>query len=241
MRIAIFETMGDAVRGNLDALLGEDAYGEREDELLTKLVHDLKNPLGIIASFAEEVPVVEEGERQEFCQRLVVNARRALRVLDDFGLVSDLRRGRVRLTHGPCDWSSLVQQGIGEVAEIARESEQELIFQADGELPMVGDAPLLCSALGSLFRETLAGIGKLRCVQARIRDEGEQACLWISVPDRQDGFPERSPFGRDAIGLELARRVFELHQGSMVLRKTLAGASALIRVPRLPGACEGNA
>lgn len=233
--------MGNVLRESLGDLIDEAACREREDELLTKLVHDLKNPLGIIASFAEEVPVVGEGERQEFCQRLVVNARRALRVLDDFGLVSDLRFGRVSLALEACDWASLVGQGLDEVAEIARESEQELICERGNGLPMVGDAALLRSALGSLFRETLAGIGKRRRVQVAVRDEGEQAGLWISVPDRQDGFAENSPFSGDAIGLELARRVFELHQGALVFKKAVEGASALVRLPRLPGACEGSA
>lgn len=233
--------MSDVVRDDLAFLAEEEAFGEREEELLLKLVHDLKNPLGIIAAFAEEVPAVEEGERQEFCSRLVVNARRALRVLDDFGLVSDLRRGRISLALGPCDWSFLVGQAIDEVAEIASESEQELVYERTGAIPMVGDAALLCSALSSLLRETLAGVGKLRRVQASIRDEGEQAVLRVSVPDRRDGVPERPPFTNDAIGIELARRVFELHQGSLVLQKTVEGASAVIHLPRLPGPCEGSA
>jgi hypothetical protein len=156
-------------------------------------------------------------------------------------LVSDLRRGRISLMLGSCDWSSLVAQGLAEVAEIARESEQELIWQDDGELPIVGDAPLLRSALGSLFRETLAGVGKRRRVHVQIRDEGEHASLRITVPDRDDGFCERSPFARDAIGLELARRIFELHEGSLVPQKTGDATIALIRVPRLPGSCKGSA
>jgi signal transduction histidine kinase len=233
--------MSDVRRENFSDLLEEDMDGEREGLLLAKLVHDLKNPLGIIASFAEEVPVVEEGERREFCQRLVVNARRALRVLDDFGLVSDLRRGRVCVALGPCDWASLARQGLDEVADLARESEQELLWAENGDLPIVGDAPLLRSALGSLFRETLAGIGKRRCMQVEIGDEGERAILRITIPDRNDGFPERSPFAGDAIGLELARRIFELHEGSLMPERTADATIALIHIPRLPGSCKGSA
>jgi signal transduction histidine kinase len=233
--------MSDVGRENFGDALDEDVEGEREGELLAKLVHDLKNPLGIIASFAEEVPIVEEGERREFCQRLVVNARRALRVLDDFGLVSDLRRGRISLTLEPCDWSALVGHGLDEVAEIARESGQELIWLRNGNLPIVGDAPLLRSALGSLFRETLTGIGRSRRVRVEIGEEGEHASLRIMVPDRKDGFTEGSLFAGDAIGLELARRVLELHEGSLVPQRTADATVALIRVPRLPGACKGSA
>jgi signal transduction histidine kinase len=233
--------MSDLERENFGDMFDDDLDGEREGELLAKLVHDLKNPLGIIASFAEEVPLAEEGERRDFCQRLVVNARRALRVLDDFGLVSDLRRGRIALTLVPCDWSLLVGQGLAEVAEIARESEQELLREQDGELPIVGDASLLRSALGSLFRETLAGIGKRRRVHVEIREEGELASVRITIPDRADGFSEGSPFVREAIGFELARRIFELHEGSFLPQKTEDATVALVRIPRLPGVCKGSA
>lgn len=233
--------MSDVGREKFDEMVDEDADGEREGELLAKLVHDLKNPLGIIASFAEEVPLAEEGERRDFCQRLLVNAQRALRVLDDFGLVSDLRRGRVAPTLGPCDWFSLVGQGLDEVVEIARESEQELVCGQSEPLPIVGDPALLRSALGSLFRETLAGIGKRRRVHVEVREEGELAGLRITVPDRADGFSEESPFTRDAIGLELARRVFELHEGSFMSQRSDDATVAWVRVPRLPGVCKGSA
>lgn len=233
--------MSELRRENFADMLDEDMDDEREGELLAKLVHDLKNPLGIIASFAAEVPVVEEGERREFCQRLVVNARRALRVLDDFGLVSDLRRGRIRLSLAPCDWSSLVAHGLNEVVELAQESEQNVICSTNGELPIVGDAALLRSALGSLLRDTLAGIGRHRRVLVETGAEGEDARLRLIVPDRKDGFPEACPFARDAIGLELARRIFELHEGSLVTERAAAATIALIRVPRLPGVCKGSA
>lgn len=233
--------MGNILRDSLGDVLDEEWDRSREDELLAKLVHDLKNPLGVIASFAEEVPLVQEGERREFCQRLVVNARRALRVLDDFGLVSDLRRSRVALTLGPCDWVSLVGAGLEEVAELARESDQHLAFVHDGEVSMVGDAPLLRSALGSMLRETLAGVGKRRRVEVEVQDQGEWAGLRICVPDRKDGFPEASPFTSDAIGMELARRVFELHRGSLAVRRAADAAVASIQIPRLPGACKGSA
>lgn len=233
--------MSDVGREDFGDMFDEELDGEHEGELLSRLVHDLKNPLGIIASFAEEVPLAEEDERRDFCQRLLVNARRALRVLDDFGLVSDLRRGRVRPVLGPCDWALLVAQGLDEVAEIARESEQEFLHDVAGALPIMGDGALLRIALGSLFRETLAGIGKRRRVRVEIRDESALACLRITVPDREDGFPEHSPFTREAIGLELARRILELHEGSFVPERTDRATVALVRVPCLPGACKGSA
>jgi hypothetical protein len=65
------------------------------EELFARLVHDLRNPLGIIAGFAETLAEAPAEERDDLCERLRINAERALHVLEELSLLADLRGGRI--------------------------------------------------------------------------------------------------------------------------------------------------
>src|SRR5262245_32672378 len=86
------DTMRVAVEGS-----GDEAPGwlSPADELFARLVHDLRNPLGIIAAFAEALADAPAEERDALCERLRVNAERALHVIEELSLLADLRAGRV--------------------------------------------------------------------------------------------------------------------------------------------------
>jgi signal transduction histidine kinase len=60
------------------------------EPLFEQLVHDLRNPLGIIGYFAQVIPTAPAAERDELCERVRVNAQRALDVLEEFVLLVDL-------------------------------------------------------------------------------------------------------------------------------------------------------
>ena len=74
-----------------------------QGELLDRLVHDLRNPLGVIAYFAEVVSCADESERAEMCERLRINAQRALHILEEFSLLAELRQGASKPAFEACD------------------------------------------------------------------------------------------------------------------------------------------
>ena len=72
----------------------DSAIALSEEDLFERLVHDLRNPLGVIAYFAEAVATASPAEHDDLCVRLRVNAQRLLHVLEEFSLLADLRSDR---------------------------------------------------------------------------------------------------------------------------------------------------
>lgn len=90
------------------------------EPLFEQLVHDLRNPLGVIGYFAEVIPTAPAAERDELCERVRVNAQRALHVLGEFVLLADLRRGRSHLQPAPCDAIAMVDELVTEIESVER-------------------------------------------------------------------------------------------------------------------------
>ena len=73
--------------------------GEHDEDaaLFAQLIHDLRNPLGVIAYFAEALPEAGEAEKQDFAERLQLNAQ--ARASGGRGVRPARRAAR---TAGPC-------------------------------------------------------------------------------------------------------------------------------------------
>lgn len=71
--------------------VGADSPPEALDDtqLLAQVIHDLKNPLGVILCYADLTMDAPEAERREYGQRLQANARALLEFLDTCALLSD--------------------------------------------------------------------------------------------------------------------------------------------------------
>lgn len=184
-----------------------------EEDLFDRLVHDLRNPLGVIAYFADAMSSASAAEHAELCVRLQVNAQRALHVLEEFSLLSDLRAG-----------GGKVARELGDVAELI----EELAAQLDGmerrpgrirrdiELKTPRSAPRLdvTAALRALLRVALRVSATDDTVDLSVREERGQIVMRITVPLRAD--PEIAVAVRlpsRGIEVELARRVAALHGG----------------------------
>jgi len=122
------------------------------DELFARLVHDLRNPLGIIAGFAETLSEAPADERDDLVERLRVNVQRALHVVEELSLLADLRAGRVEpAALDECDLASLL---AGIAAAVERRPADIRIDAAGSPCARLPRTHLTC-ALRTVLRSVL--------------------------------------------------------------------------------------
>ena len=216
---------------------------DSEGDLLPRLVHDLKNPLSALVSFAEEIPGADESDRTDFCKRLVSNAHRAVQLLDEFALVSDLRSSRLAAHAGECDWGAVVSQAVADALLAANAARGRIVSNGSAEIACT-DGLLLQRAVCGLVREALRRTCEQEPVTVEVRTDAEHAALRLTVPQSCDCRPGGFRFDPRSLGVELAWRVARMLGGALEFESAGAGVVATLCVPRMlpaPGAAPDHA
>jgi signal transduction histidine kinase len=198
-----------------------------DEELLDRLVHDLRNPLGVIAYFAEVVGGATALEREELCERLRINAQRALHILEEFSLLAELRNGACRPALESFDVSELTKQLTAEVESVERRPAQ-IRCHLDAPSPMRLPRQHLACVLRALLRAALRVSARDGGLELRVRNDGRQMAFAIQgfVRLESAGLPEA------AVELELAERMADLYRGRCAVE--LHGSRVVITLS-LPG------
>ncbi|MBA2544883.1 MAG: GAF domain-containing protein, partial [Deltaproteobacteria bacterium] len=221
----------DGVTLDVTALREQD---QRKDEFLATLAHELRNPLAPIRTGLE---LLEHSEDRTLSARTIVTMKRQLvhmvRMVDDLLDISRIKLGKVTLVTTRTDLRAVLESAI----EITREQIEAAghafeIAVADGALPLDVDpvriAQVFANLLSNAAKYTPRG-GTIRIVAERRPGE---AWLCARVIDTGIGMPadklrdvfemftqlgqsfERTQGGL-GIGLTLARRLVEMHGGTI--------------------------
>jgi PAS domain S-box-containing protein len=226
----------------------------RKDEFLAVLAHELRNPLAPIRN-AAEVLCRSEPIRPELltaCEILERQIKQMTHLVDELLDVSRIGSGRVELQVELVDLSALLR---------TVESSQRLAFDAAHQsltltLPnepvyVYGDWARLIQVFSNLLQNANKYTPANGQIAVEARREGSEAI--VSVRDTGIGIPpdklsevfelfaqlDRSSFrtrGGLGIGLTLAKRLTELHRGSIEARSAGEdrGSEFVVRLP----ACE---
>ncbi|WP_162271260.1 ATP-binding protein [Luteitalea pratensis] len=252
--------LADAERRRADELLEDN---RRKDEFLAMLAHELRNPLNAIAA------ATALQERAEVTGEVAVQVRGTVsrqirqlsRLVDDLLDVSRLTRGRVQLQKETIDLKSVVHEVVQMARPHLEARRQSLLLDLPDEPVMVeGDGLRLGQALANL----VSNASKFSEVERRIllrcevdRGHASHPVTLVRVVDEGVGIdPSRldsifEPFvqgqttlarseGGLGIGLTIARRMIELHDGELTAHSAGLGTGTEFRVT-LPLAEEGHA
>ena len=199
--------------------------------LFQHLVHDLRNPLGIIDYFAEAIPTAAAEERDELCERVRVNARRALHVLEEFVLLSDLRRGRSRLQSAPFDPGELVDEVASEVEAIERRNGQIRRRVAPGVRLTASRLHVTC-AVRALLREVLRASAADDALDLAVDERPGEVTFRLIAPLRHDldgDAADQLPIA--GLEGELAHRVAALHRGRLTIEHLAQAGVITLALP----------
>jgi PAS domain S-box-containing protein len=203
----------------------------RKDEFLATLAHELRNPLAPIRNAAELLRRAQSlsPELRAVSTILERQVRQMTHLVDDLLDVSRITMGQVRLQREPVELSSLLTGVIESYRSVFDAARHEVTFSA-AVSPIYVDGDR--TRLTQVFSNILHNAAKYTRPAGRIRIELRQTDehVLISVRDSGIGIPremlgyvfelfaqinrsyERTDGGL-GIGLSLAKRLLELHDG----------------------------
>jgi signal transduction histidine kinase len=239
-------TEHDRARAELEAAReAAEAANHLKDQFIAALSHELRTPLQPILGWTEVLR--RHGSLDELTERALEaihrNIRQQVRLVDDLLDLSRIVHGKLTLRFEALDLRDPVRSAIEAFEEAAELKRLALGTSLPAEpVPLWGDSARLQQITGNLLSNALKFTPAGGRVSVRLSVEREQAVL--EIEDTGEGIAaEDLPVifeifrqGRETrvgglgIGLDLVRRLTELHGGSVRVESDGAGRGARFRV-----------
>ena len=223
----------------------------QKDEFLATLAHELRNPLAPICSAAELLKQAKSlaPELRAATAILERQARHMTHLVDDLLDMSRITSGRIRLQPEPIELTELLRGVIETYRQSADAARHQLAFAASGvPIHVNGDRIRLTQVVSNILHNAVKYTPPGGRIEIGLRTESRQAI--VNVRDNGMGIPPEmlehifEPFaqldrsfertdGGLGIGLTLAKRLIELHQGRIDVRSAGRGKGTefLIHLP----------
>jgi signal transduction histidine kinase/CheY-like chemotaxis protein len=235
--------------------------GRTKDEFLATLAHELRNPLAPIrnASFLLKQQEPPDSDAQWARQVIDRQSAHLSRLVDDLLDVSRITRGKVDLRRERTSISTVVGSAVETVRPIIQSHQHGLTVSLPGETLFVfGDFTRLAQVLSNLLtnaakytppkgRIEVAAERDGECVVLRVSDSGvgiprEMLGAIFEMFTQVDSSLERTAGGL-GIGLTLAKRLVELHGGTIEAKSDGPGRGSefVVRLPLMPASEESPA
>jgi signal transduction histidine kinase len=257
-RLAAAEADRARTVGEVDAMLQQEraarlqaeAANRAKDEFLAMLGHELRNPLGAISGAMRVLERLPSTSSDHKAARDIIARQSAhlAKIVDDLLDVGRVVSGRILLRRNLVDLAQASAAAVATVRAAEREGEHEWGLEL---APVLASADptridqVLANLLGNAAKFTPFG----RRIRVRLAEQSGEAVL--TVEDSGPGIrPDLLPhifelFSRDpaaggpgglGIGLALARRLVELHGGSVQAENVVpqGGARFTVRLPAIP-------
>jgi PAS domain S-box-containing protein len=223
----------------------------QKDEFLATLAHELRNPLAPICAAAELLKHAKSlaPELRAATAILERQARHMTHLVDDLLDMSRITSGRIRLQPEPIELDELLKGTIEAYRHSAETARHQITLAASGVPVYVsGDRIRLTQVISNILHNAVKYTPPGGRIEIGLRTERRQAV--VSICDNGMGIPAEmlehifEPFaqldrsfahadGGLGIGLTLAKRLIELHQGGIEARSAGRGKGTefLIRLP----------
>jgi signal transduction histidine kinase/ActR/RegA family two-component response regulator len=239
-------TESERARAELEAAReAAEAANRLKDQFIAALSHELRTPLQPILGWTEVLR--RHGSLDELTERALEaihrNIRQQVRLVDDLLDLSRIVHGKFTLRFEALDLRDPVRSAIESFEEAAELKRVTLSTTLPSEpLPLWGDSARLQQITGNLISNALKFTPAGGRVSLRLSAEHEQAVL--EIEDTGEGIAaedlpvifEAFRQGRETrvgglgIGLDLVRRLTELHGGSVRVESDGTGRGARFRV-----------
>lgn len=245
-----------ALRTNIDRLESAVERISLEDQaksdFIAILAHELRNPLSPMLSGLELIKAGVQ-KPEEVVGMMGAHLHTMARLLDDLLDMSRISQKKFKIERSPVKLSTVISQSLEMVTPYMRERNHTLkVAQSDEDLWLSADPVRLAQVVVNLLTNAAKYTDPGGTIMLETRRAGADAV--IEVIDNGIGIdPARlkkvfEPFGatdtgarRAAglhIGLSLAKRMTELHQGTLEAQSRGAGRGStfIVRLPLLPQA-----
>lgn len=227
----------------------------RKDEFIATLAHELRNPLAPLktclqtmrrAGFSEPVPP----STQEMMERQVNHLQRLVEDLLD---LSRLKHGAIELKKARVNLADVIADAVDATTPLLESKGHQLnVALPDPALYVTGDATRLVQVITNLLNNAAKFTHAGGDISVTVKSEAGEVLIICAdngegiAPDRHEVVFDMFTRGRDSagrhdgglgIGLALAKRLVDLHGGSLNLRSEGLGKGSAFTV-RLPLAGE---
>jgi signal transduction histidine kinase len=243
----------DELRQNRDELMAAkdqaEAASRAKTEFLANMGHELRTPLNAIIGFSSIMRDESFGpigdKYAEYAAAIGDSGSHLLAIINGILEMARAESNRIVLVEEEVEIARAVAFSVGTIEEMARRAEVDCYSDIPEDLPQfLGDAvklrQILINLLSNAVKFTPAG-GRVRVSVKRGEDDG----LALRVEDTGIGMsPEElplalTPFGQIdsgldrkydgvGLGLPLAKRLVELHGGTMDIKTALGKGTAVI-------------
>jgi PAS domain S-box-containing protein len=225
----------------------------RKDEFLAVLAHELRNPLAPVRHGLELLQRRPGQPAEEILAMMQRQVTHLVRLVDDLLEVSRITRGRIELQRTRLELAAAVRSALEASRPLIEASGHTLELDLPGDaLPVYADAVRLAQVVSNLLDNAAKYTEPGGRITVGVRREAREALIWVrdngagipveGLPQIFDMFSQRDRSARAGqgglgIGLGLARRLVEMHGGTIQALSEGAGKGAEFIV-RLPLASE---
>jgi len=220
-----------------------------KDDVVSLLVHDLRNPLsGILSTIEIVLESSREAEQAEDLRGALRSAEALREALDETLHVRLMEEHALVARRAPADLAGVVSASVATVEPTARRRRVQLSWTVQGDALAMVDEKLLKRSLENLLSNALKYTAP--GTQVDVRVQGEAGNVEIEVADRGPGIPDplkgvlfqrfgsveakRGNHRRGiGLGLYLVKLVAEAHQGNVSVHDR-EGGGAVFRMRLLP-------
>jgi len=229
--------------------------GQRKDEFLAMLSHELRNPLAPIRTALEIVRLLapDEPRLARACEIMVRQLRQMTHLIDELLDVARISQGKIELAHADIELGEVIAHSVETAQPHLDARDQKLRVTVPERMPRWrGDFARIAQILANLLHnaskysekgttiELLCALDE-RGARVVVRDQGigidpELLARIFDLFTQGSRGLDRAQGGL-GVGLTLARRLAELHGGSLEARSagTGHGAEFVLWLPAYPG------
>lgn len=212
-----------------------EQLNQQKNHLLGMAAHDLRNPLGVITTYAEfledEAGAVLNEEQREFVTTIKEMSEFMLRLVTDLLDVTAIEAGQLNLDCQPADLARLIQNNVTRNGLLAAKKDIAVEFDPPAQHPkLVLDAGKIEQVLNNLIGNAVKY--SHRGTRVRVNLEVTEELVTVAVADQGQGIPAADlhklfkPFGTASVrttageqstglGLAIVRRIVEGHGGRL--------------------------
>ncbi len=235
------------------ARIEAERANQAKDEFLAMLGHELRNPLGAIASAMDVLahPGADALQREQARDIAARQTRNLARMLDDVLDVARVVAGKILLARQPLELSALLQRVVGTLRLGPAAEGHEVTLDLDRvwiEADATRIEQVVINLLTNAFKYTPPG--SRVTLTLRVSSVDGASVAELAVADTGPGIPaELLPHVFDlfvqgergldrragglGVGLTLVRRLVELHEGSVQAHSDARGSRFVVRLPAI--------